>query len=49
MADVDAGNFLMLMPETSSTASLKEKATLYAKESLSYVRVGGLDEHDDDC
>ena len=37
---------LMLMLDTFSTASLKEKATLYAKESLSHVRVGDDDEDD---
>ena len=35
------------MLETFSTDSLKEKATLYAKESLSHVRVGDEDEDDD--
>ena len=35
------------MLETFSTInSLKEKATLYAKESLSHVRVGDEDEYD---
>ena len=30
------------MLDTFSTDSLKEKATLYAKESLSHVRVGAV-------
>ena len=33
---------LMLMIDTYSTVSLREKATLYAKESLSHVRVGAV-------
>ena len=39
----------MLMLETFSTInSLKEKATLYAKESLSHVRVCEDNEDDED-
>ena len=45
MADADAWKFIN---GKFSSASLKEKATIYAKESLSHVRVCEDDEDDED-
>ena len=45
MADADNRKFTNV---NFSSDSLKEKATIYAKESLSHVRVSGDDGDDED-